>query len=86
MCVVTQTVVGDMVFKKQKQTANGKISTGDLHTEKSLPDQLGNACLFNNSGKKTTILLTKVPQIIHFVMCKFSKSTVTSSYFLYYMD
>jgi len=40
------------------------------HT-KSLPDHLGNACLFSNSEKKKiTILLTKVPQIIHFVICK----------------
>lgn len=41
-------------------------------THKSLPDQLGHVCLFNNSEekKKVTILLTKVPQIIHFVICK----------------
>lgn len=36
------------------------------HThKKSLPGQLGNVCLFNNSEKKNlTILLTKVSQII----------------------
>jgi len=54
------------------------------HT-KSLPDHLGNACLFSNSEKKKiTILLTKVPQIIHFVICKVQQSTVTLSHFILY--
>lgn len=54
--------------------------------KKSLPNHLGNACLLNNSGKKKiTILLTKVPQIIHFVICKVRQINSHIESFLYYV-
>lgn len=63
----------------------GKNQLFVAHTKKSLPDQLGNACLLNNSGRKITILLTKVPQIIHFVTCKVRQINSHIESFLYYV-
>lgn len=52
--------------------------------KKSLPDHLDNACLLNNSGKKKiTILLTEVPQIIHFVIRKVRQINSHIESFLY---
>lgn len=65
-----------------------KINICGPHKKKSLPDHLGNAYLLNNSGKekKITILLTKVPQIIHFVICKVRQINSHIESFLYYLN
>lgn len=59
----------------------GKTSICGPHSH--CPITLGNACLLNNS-KKITILLTKVSQMIHFVICKVQQINSHVESFLYY--
>lgn len=63
----------------------GETNICGPHTKSHCPITLGNACLLNNSGKKKiTILLTKVSQVIHFVICKVQQINSHIESFLYY--